>query len=88
MGYQTKMCITTLEGISSKDDASEDAGTQTRQVLCTLQDGITMCGNHGTCESELKICDCDCGYAGERCDEPPGLNFTGIVPQLMIIQLH
>ena len=47
--------------------------------FCAKQpDGNTVCGEFGECEAELATCDCDPGYDGQFCDQPPALNFTGI----------
>jgi len=50
--------------------------------FCAIQpDGLTVCGVHGSCESDLGVCVCDSGWDGSFCDTAPGLNFTAIVSQ-------
>eukprot|EP01083_Nonionella_stella_P164502 544590_1 len=51
--------------------------------FCAMQPwGKTICGDHGDCSDELKVCDCHSGWSGARCDVSPSLNFSAIVSHL------
>eukprot|EP01084_Bolivina_argentea_P153613 267848_1 len=89
-GYQTRVVECTFQNGTAGGGCDDEFRPIDGRIcndfvcdFCAIQpNGATICGDHGTCEDDLKICDCDSGWSGDRCDEAPSLRFLGIVSQI------
>ena len=87
-GVQYRDVNCTLQNGEAVDSSNCDVDSKPianricNNYVCDFCSAEDICGENGKCDEDRGVCDCDSGYDGDFCDEPPALNFTGITTQV------